>query len=162
MASTASPGTVLVFSIINSSSFIHFTCLRVVYRDFLWLRFTKCAQTPFILLKLACTTTVQYRMVYFVSFQSFWPFNSKLGSIYSFQLSGGLAPWQCCFLCVKYIATNCELVLIEWNWIPLIQLNYWCVKTDNTTRTRLLWCLLKSEVIKLLNIQMLMLSEVVC
>ena len=24
------------------SNFIHFTCLRVVYREFLWLRFTKC------------------------------------------------------------------------------------------------------------------------
>ena len=31
-ASTTSPGTVLVFSI---SNFIHFTCLHVVYRDFL-------------------------------------------------------------------------------------------------------------------------------
>ena len=35
------PGTVLVFSIINSSNFIHFTCLRVVSRDFLdwWMIF---------------------------------------------------------------------------------------------------------------------------
>ena len=83
---------------VSTSNFIHFNCLHVVYRDFLWLRFTKCAQTWIILFKSACTSTVRYRMVYFVSFQSFWPFNSKLGSIYSFQLSGGLAPWQCCYL----------------------------------------------------------------
>ena len=95
--STTSPGTVLVFSIIITSNFIHFTCLRVVYRDFLWLRFTKCAQIWFISIISACTTTIQYRMVYFVQFHSFWPFNSKLGSICSFQLSGGLASWQCCF-----------------------------------------------------------------
>ena len=42
VATTASPGTVLVFSIINSRNFIHFTCLRVVSRDFLKTRFTKC------------------------------------------------------------------------------------------------------------------------
>ena len=174
MASTACPGTVLVFSIINSSNFIHFTCLRVVSRDFLKTRFTKCAQNSIILFKLACTTTVQYRMVYFVPFHSFWPFNSKLGSIYSFQLSGGLAPWQCCFphefhvcageYCSPYVSQshsnvsvipdkNCnilatqmfvitlELVLIDWNWIPLIQLNYWCLRVDNSTWTSLLRCL---------------------
>ena len=158
MASTAYPGTVLVFSIINSSNFIHFTCLRVVSRDFLKTRFTKCAQIQLISIISTCATTVQYRMVYFVSFHSFWPVNSKLGSICSFQLSGGLAPWQCCFKRVCYhcltdmniawknYPPRCctsvyELVLIEWNWIPLIQLNYWCVRVDNTTRTRLLRCL---------------------
>ena len=62
------PGTVLVFIFINPSNFIHFTCLCVVYRDFLWLRFTKCTQTKFISFNSTCTTTVQYRMVYFVSF----------------------------------------------------------------------------------------------
>ena len=55
-------------SVINASNFIHFTCLRVVYRDFLRLRFTKCAQIWFISFISACTTTVQYRMVYFSYF----------------------------------------------------------------------------------------------
>ena len=121
--------------------FIHFTCLHVVSRDFLKTRFTKCAQIWFILIISACTTTVQYRMVYFVPFYSFWPFNSKLGSIYSFQLSGGLAPWQCCYVLLRLFAITLELVLIDWNRIPLIQLNYWCLKDDNFTWTSLLRCL---------------------
>ena len=121
--------------------FIHFTCLRVVSRDFLKTRFTKCAQIWFILIISACTTTVQYRMVYFVPFHSFWPFNSKLGSTYSFQLSGGLAPWQCCYVLLLWFVITLELVLIDWNWIPLIQLNYWCLRVDNSTWTSLLRCL---------------------
>ena len=84
---------------VSTSNFIHFTCLRVVSRDFLKTRFTKCAQIWFISIISACKATVQYRMVYFSyflcnlnNFHYFRPFNSKLGSIYSFQLSGGLAP----------------------------------------------------------------------
>ena len=61
-------GTVLVFSIINSSNFIHFTCLRVVSRDFLKTKFTKCAQIQLISIISTCATTVQYRMVYFSYF----------------------------------------------------------------------------------------------
>ena len=50
---------------VSTSNFIYFTCLRVVYRESLWLRFTKCAQTWIMLFKLACTSTVQYRMCIF-------------------------------------------------------------------------------------------------
>ena len=61
----------IVFLISFPVIFISFTCLHVVSRDFLKIRFTKYAQIWFILVISACTSTVQYRMVYFSYFIHF-------------------------------------------------------------------------------------------
>ena len=53
---------------VSISNFIHFTCLHVVFRYFLKTRFTKYAQIWFISFISTCTTTVQYRMVFFSYF----------------------------------------------------------------------------------------------
>ena len=64
------------------------------------------------------------------------------------RISGGIAPWQCCFISVSYylLIPRCctsahELVLIDWNCESIDSAINWHLRADSSTCSRLLRCL---------------------